>query len=489
MASVHKQAVGIFPDRPKTASALQALSDSGFSMGHVSVIARDPKREADIAGIKVRGEVGNQADTGGAVGAIAGGVLGGVTGLLAGIGIVTIPGIGPALVAGEAAAALLSTLIGGAAGAAAGGLLGALIGLGIPEHRAKRYHDRVLEGDYLVMLKDRESEIARAERTLKAAGIEDWGVYEVPEDSHTSQPNPSQAGQFQADPQSEKAFREAVSDEGAPSTHATLAREGTMGVYEEEAYRDEHGDRPSDLYLDHRDDYFHPANRPHGTKALGVPFEETTSKEESQKQVDNRVERPIDGRLRSDQEREVLVSKGTEETHQWKEGEDDRRAIGVFQSQARMEDALSQLKETGFPLHTLSILVRESESRLPAEQVPTEQMPTEQQQSSGHPLSGAANLTSGVDRLKLPEIGSTLAMGPDSQTLSDMLHEGKFYGLIELLENLGIAREAATLYSRHLTDGSYLITVKGNNPDVLHAASTLGQHGMLDWGIFDTRRQ
>ncbi|MGG6240309.1 hypothetical protein ACQ4N7_16925 [Nodosilinea sp. AN01ver1] len=180
MASQHRRAVGVFPDRPRTASALQALNDSGFSMSHVSVIAKDPERQTAIAGVKVKDEAGNQADTGGAVGAVTGGLLGGVTGLLVGLGTLAIPGIGPAVLAGEAAT-VLATLVGGAAGAAAGGLVGALIGMGIPEHRAKHYRDRVAQGDYLVMLKDTEPEIARAERTLKAAGIQDWGVYQVPD--------------------------------------------------------------------------------------------------------------------------------------------------------------------------------------------------------------------------------------------------------------------------------------------------------------------
>lgn len=182
MASQHRRAVGIFSSRPKTASALQALSDSGFTMSHVSVIAKDSERQSAIAGVEVTDEAGNQADKAGAVGAVTGGVLGGVTGLLVGLGTLVIPGVGPAVLAGEAAA-LASALIGGAAGAAAGGLAGALIGLGIPEHRAKHYLDRVARGEYLVMLKDTEPEIARAERTLRAAGIEDWGVYQAPADA------------------------------------------------------------------------------------------------------------------------------------------------------------------------------------------------------------------------------------------------------------------------------------------------------------------
>lgn len=185
MASEHRRAVGIFPDRPRTASALQALSDSGFSMKHVSVIAKDPERQNAIAGVDVKDEVTNRADDGVKAGGVTGGVLGGVTGLLVGLGTLTIPGIGPALLAGEAAT-VLSTLIGAGAGVAAGGLVGALVGLGIPEHRAKRYRDRVAQGDYLVMLTDTEPEIARAEQTLQAAGIEDWGVYQAPDNTTSS---------------------------------------------------------------------------------------------------------------------------------------------------------------------------------------------------------------------------------------------------------------------------------------------------------------
>ncbi len=186
-SSTYRRAVGIFSGRLQTASALQALSDSGFSMGDVSVIAKDADHQKAIAGVTVRNEVTNQADKGGAIGAMTGGVLGGVTGLLVGLGTLTIPGLGPALLAGEAAA-VLATVVGGAAGAAAGGLVGALAGLGIPEHRAVRYQDRVAQGDYLVMVKGDENEIVRAERTLVAAGIEDWGVYQADDDASRVSP-------------------------------------------------------------------------------------------------------------------------------------------------------------------------------------------------------------------------------------------------------------------------------------------------------------
>ena len=67
-------------------------------------------------------------------------------GLLAGIGALAIPGLGPFIAAGP----IMAALAGMGVGAAAGGLIGALVGMGIPEYEAKRYEGRVKDGGILV---------------------------------------------------------------------------------------------------------------------------------------------------------------------------------------------------------------------------------------------------------------------------------------------------------------------------------------------------
>ncbi len=180
MLGQHKRAVGVFSKYPDAEAALNELKNSGFPMNQVSVVARDADRHDDIGGADVTDSVGNEADLGAKKGALAGGTLGGLTGLLVGLGALAIPGIGPVMLAGATATAIATTLSGTAIGAAAGGLIGALIGLGIPEDRARVYHERVSRGDYLVMVEGTEAEIRHAEAILSHRGIQDWGIYDAP---------------------------------------------------------------------------------------------------------------------------------------------------------------------------------------------------------------------------------------------------------------------------------------------------------------------
>jgi hypothetical protein len=96
--------------------------------------------------------------------------------LVAGLGILLIPGFGPAL----AAESVLATLLGSGASAAAGGLIGALRGWFLPEEAAKLYNDRVFQGDYLVTIESTEDNIHQAEPILKRFGIQEWRIFEIP---------------------------------------------------------------------------------------------------------------------------------------------------------------------------------------------------------------------------------------------------------------------------------------------------------------------
>ncbi|PSB08215.1 signal transduction histidine kinase (STHK), LytS [Pleurocapsa sp. CCALA 161] len=175
----YKRSVGLFYSRDEAEAALRALKDDGFDMNRVNVIAKDADQVSQSVGLDTAYDEGNNAAEGAGAGASSGAVLGGITGLLVGLGTLAIPGVGPIIVAGEAATAIATTLAGAGIGAAAGGIIGGLVGLGIPEDKAKIYSDRVGSGSYLVMVNGTNDDISRAERILHNSGIEEYNVYDA----------------------------------------------------------------------------------------------------------------------------------------------------------------------------------------------------------------------------------------------------------------------------------------------------------------------
>ncbi|BAU67200.1 signal transduction histidine kinase [Stanieria sp. NIES-3757] len=177
--ATYKRAVGLFYSRDEAEAALRALKNDGFDMKRVNLIARDANRVTE--NVDLNYNEGNNAPEGAGAGASTGAVLGGLGGLLVGLGTLAIPGVGPIIVAGEAATALATTLAGAGIGAAAGGIIGGLVGLGIPDEKARIYSDRVAGGSYLLMINGSESGLARAKTILRSSGIEEFGIYDAPD--------------------------------------------------------------------------------------------------------------------------------------------------------------------------------------------------------------------------------------------------------------------------------------------------------------------
>lgn len=196
--TTHKRAIGVFSNHQDAEKALMELGSVGFPLHQISIVAKDiDRRNHEFAGAdmgdafyraRTEGDYpqegtashrdsGNYAGEGAKLGAVSGAGAGAIVGLIEGLGILAIPGVGPA--------AALGTIIGNVIfntglGAGIGGVGGALIGWGIPEERAKFYSDRVSHGDYLVVAEGTEDEIDRAQAVLNHRGIRNWEVYNTP---------------------------------------------------------------------------------------------------------------------------------------------------------------------------------------------------------------------------------------------------------------------------------------------------------------------
>jgi tetrahydromethanopterin S-methyltransferase subunit C len=96
--------------------------------------------------------------------------VGAVLGLLAGIGSLAIPGVGPLIAAGP----IMGALSGAAVGAATGSLTGALVGLGIPEYEAKQYEGKIIGGSALISVHTESSEArSKVKEIFEQAHAED----------------------------------------------------------------------------------------------------------------------------------------------------------------------------------------------------------------------------------------------------------------------------------------------------------------------------
>jgi hypothetical protein len=165
MAGKNTAVYGIYRTRADAENGVDQLIAAGFRTEDVSVLMQDNVGTKDFAH-----EKHTKAPEGTATGVVAGGAIGGTLGLLAGIGALAIPGIGPFIAAGP----IVTTLAGIGSGGVVGGLVGALVGMGIPEFEAKRYEGRIKEGGILLSVHcDNSDWVSKAKDLLKRTGAED----------------------------------------------------------------------------------------------------------------------------------------------------------------------------------------------------------------------------------------------------------------------------------------------------------------------------
>jgi len=165
MSSKNTAVFGIYSTPEIVAGVVDELRAAGFRTEDISVLYSENAGSKDFAHEKA-----TKAPEGVAAGGSAGAVIGGTLGLLAGIGMLAIPGLGPFIAAGP----IMAALAGLGAGGAIGGIAGGLIGVGIPEYEAKRYEGRVREGGILLSVhSDSPAWTKRAKEVLERTGAAD----------------------------------------------------------------------------------------------------------------------------------------------------------------------------------------------------------------------------------------------------------------------------------------------------------------------------
>jgi hypothetical protein len=141
------------------AAAVHDLEAAGVSAADIGFVANN--------GAGGRSPAASSAGRGAEAGATMGAALGGGAGMLAGLGLLAIPGLGPVVAAGWLATTVVGVAAGAGAGATAGGILGTLAQNGVSEADAHLYAEGVRRGGTLVTVRCDEAKIGAVEDIMR----------------------------------------------------------------------------------------------------------------------------------------------------------------------------------------------------------------------------------------------------------------------------------------------------------------------------------
>ena len=171
--STESSVVAVYAHIDQAEDAVRKLGEGGFPIQHVSIIAQNLGTEKKVHGFVTSCDVAKSA-------ARTGAWVGGIFGLLVGAAFLWVPGVGPLIVAGSLASAVLGGVEGAVAGAALTGVFGWLASLGISKQHILKYEEYVKAGKYLLIAHGTPEDAKKAQQILGPTGAAEVTVHLEP---------------------------------------------------------------------------------------------------------------------------------------------------------------------------------------------------------------------------------------------------------------------------------------------------------------------
>ena len=178
-----------------------------------------------------------------------------------------------------------------------------------------------------------------------------------------------------------------------------------------------------------------------------------------------------------------------------------KRAIGVFPHRRDAEAALTELRDSGFPMDRVSVIAKHADGEAPlagadvSDRVGTKAGNKADEGAKagavgGGALGGLTGLLVGLGTVAIPGVGPVLLGGAAATALATTLAGGAIGaaagGLGGALVGLGIPEERAKVYNDRVARGDYLVIVDGRDEEIARAEAILNSRGIQDFGIYDT---
>lgn len=152
--------IGIYTNHETAVDAVIKLKESGFPVEHLTIMGKAETEDVDK---NLHITTHNPVNV---TGLAAGTAVGTALGVLTGVGLLAIPGVGFLYGAG----ALVGAIGGLDFGIMGGGLATVLTSLGVKDENAKKYHDALDQGKFLLIAHGDKEIVNDAKKRLTAIG-------------------------------------------------------------------------------------------------------------------------------------------------------------------------------------------------------------------------------------------------------------------------------------------------------------------------------
>ncbi|MEH1900118.1 MAG: histidine kinase [Nostoc sp.] len=174
-----------------------------------------------------------------------------------------------------------------------------------------------------------------------------------------------------------------------------------------------------------------------------------------------------------------------------------RRAIGVFSHRRDAEAALTELRDAGFPLSTVSIIAKDTDGQGIAgvdvdrnvDRGNKADDGVKTGAATGGVLGGLTGLLVGLGTLAIPGVGPVIAGGAVATALATTAAGGAIGaaagGIVGGLVGLGIPEDKARVYGDRFKKGDYLVIIDGTEAEIRQAEAILKRRGIEEFAIYD----